>query len=63
MSPLAFFTMIVAGQLLLALRATKLGTMRVLNAYVDLLRFHVEFDLGHVTFTPFLGPERMLVCC
>ena len=43
---MAFIAVIVARQLLLAVRATKPGATGVLNAYVDLLRLHVEFDLG-----------------
>jgi hypothetical protein len=47
MSPLTLFTVIVAGQLLLAVRTTKLRPTRVLLLHVDPLRLHVEFDLGN----------------
>ncbi len=44
--PLTLFTVIVAGQLFLAVRTSKFGATRVLHLHVDLLRLHVEFDLG-----------------
>jgi hypothetical protein len=46
MPPLTLFTVIVAGQLFLAVRTSKFSASRVLHLHVDLLRLHVEFDLG-----------------
>jgi hypothetical protein len=46
MPPLTLFTVIVAGQLFPAVRTSKFGAKRVLNTYANLLRLHVEFDLG-----------------
>ena len=47
MPPLAFLTVVVTGELLLAIRATKLRSSRMFHPDPDLLRFHVKFHLRH----------------
>jgi hypothetical protein len=42
--PLTLFTVIVAGQLFLAVRTSKFRASRVLHLHVDLLRLLDEFD-------------------
>jgi len=52
MPPLAFLTVVVTGELLLAIRATKLRSSKMFHPDTDLLRFDVKFHLRN-------APRRM----
>jgi hypothetical protein len=42
MPPMTFLSMVVTGKFLTAIRATELGSTRVVYPNADLLRLHIE---------------------